>query len=90
MKQKTVMMILAAVLAVLCMLCTVLRTMAGLLIANGLEILTAVAVSAPLIRKFGMTGASVATTVTLIVQCACLVLIGLRALNKQTTNEESQ
>ncbi len=74
----------------LCMLCTVLRTMAGLLIANGLEILTAVAVSAPLIRKFGMTGASVATTVTLIVQCACLILIGLRALNKQTTNEESQ
>ena len=72
----------------LCMLNTVLRSMAGLIISNVAEILVAVLISSPLIRKFGMAGTSVATTATLIVQCALLVIFGLRSLDRQTAKEE--
>ena len=74
----------------LCMINTVLRSMAGLIISNIIEILVAVLISSPLIRKFGMAGTSVATTITLIVQCALLAAFGLRSLNKQTTVEENK
>ena len=74
----------------LCMLNTVLRSMAGLIISNVAEIIVAVLISAPIIRKFGMVGASVATTLVLVVQCVLLVLFGLHSLNKQTTTQEEK
>ncbi|MBR0451538.1 MAG: lipopolysaccharide biosynthesis protein [Oscillospiraceae bacterium] len=72
----------------LCMLNTVLRSMAGLIISNIAEIAVAVLISAPLIRRFGMAGTSIATTLILAVQCALLVVFGLRSLDKQTAKKE--
>ena len=72
----------------LCMLNTVLRSMAGLIISNIAETAVAVLISAPLIRRFGMAGTSIATTLILAVQCALLVVFGLRSLDKQTAKKE--
>ncbi|MBQ8996054.1 MAG: oligosaccharide flippase family protein [Oscillospiraceae bacterium] len=74
----------------LCMLNTILRSMAGLLISNVAEIIIAVAVSAPLIRKLGLAGATLATIITLLVQCILLVGFGLRSLNKHTEDKEKE
>ncbi len=71
-----------------CMLNTVLRSMAGLIISNIAEIIVAMLISAPLIKRYGMAGTSIATTLTLVVQCVLLVIFGLMRLNKQTETEE--
>ena len=72
----------------LCMLNTVLRSMGGLIISNVAEIIIAMLVSAPLIKRYGMAGTSIATTLTLVVQCVLLVIFGLFSLNKRTATEE--
>ena len=71
----------------LCMLNTILRNMAGLLISNVLELVVAQLISVPMIRRYGMAGTSIATTVILAVQCVCLVSWGLYSLRKQTKEE---
>ncbi|MEA4911725.1 MAG: lipopolysaccharide biosynthesis protein [Oscillospiraceae bacterium] len=63
-----------------CMLLTVLRDMKGLIGSTLLGIVTALAVSWPLIHLFGMFGTTFACILALAVECAALVFFGLRDL----------
>ena len=63
-----------------CMLLTVLRDMKGLILSTLIGIASALAVSWPLIRMFGMFGTTFACILALAAECAALVFFGLRDL----------
>ena len=73
----------------LCMLNTVMRNIPALLISNAAQVLTALLVSSPLIRRFGMAGATWATILIFAVQGVLLAVLGLRALNRRVEEKES-
>ena len=87
-------MVLCVVLSCLsvffCMLLTVLRSMTGLLTSNAGAILTALLLSGPLIRVWGLQGVTAATCAALLVQCLILLFFGYRTLLKRTAEEETE
>jgi len=80
---------LTALSLFLCMLLTVLRDRRGLIAANTASLVTAAATSAPLIKTFNLFGTCYATIIALLVNCAVLVLFGMKKLSsaKQTQNK---
>lgn len=70
-----------------CMLLTVVREMKGLILSTAVAIAVSLIVSAPLIRDFGLYGASYASIISLLAETLALAAFGLGKLNKMKRAE---
>lgn len=77
---------LTSIVLFYCMLLTVERCMSGLIISNLLGLCAAFAASAPLIRAYGLFGASYASMAALLIEALALAAFGLRALKSEPKN----
>ena len=69
------------------MVLTVLREMRGLLVSNGVAIVASLLLSAWLVPRYGMNGTTIATALSLAIQCMIMVVFGQMTLKKRCVEE---